>query len=127
MGDYKQLKVWQKAQAVAIECHKATQKIRGNQHAALRSQITRAAFSVPANLVEGNGLQSRREYLRFVRIALNSNNELDYHINTARELGLIPESKANTLVANNTEVRKMLHGLTRFLTSAPDRPPPPAP
>ena len=117
MGDYKQLKVWQKAQAVALESHRATQKIRGSEYASLRSQITRAAFSIPANIVEGNGVQTPKEYTRFVRIALNSANELEYHILTARDLLVIPEATATTLIANVIEVRRMLHGLMRYLGS----------
>ena len=117
MSDYKQLKVWQKAQAVALDCHRASQKIRGNDHASIRSQLVRAAFSVPANIVEGNGAQTRKEYSRFVRIAINSSNELEYHLETARDLKLIPETRALTLITQGIEVRKMLHGLMDYLTS----------
>ena len=117
MSDYKKLKVWQKAQDVALESHRATQKIRGRDSAGLRSQITRAAFSIPANIVEGSGVQSTREYSRFVRIALNSSNELEYHLITARDLELIPRATATTLIANTIEVRKMLHGLLKYLAT----------
>ena len=113
MSDYKKLKVWQKAQAVALESHRATQKFRGRDTAAFRSQNSRAAFSIPANIVEGCGVQSPREYSRFVRIALNSANELEYHLLTARDLGLLTESVATTLTTHVIEVRKMLHGLLR--------------
>lgn len=115
MSDYKNLKVWQKAQAVALESHRATQKIRGRDNAALRSQITRAAFSIPANIVEGCGVQTPLEYSRFVRIALNSANELEYHLITAKDLGLLTDRTAATLVTNVIEVRKMLHGLLKYL------------
>jgi four helix bundle protein len=117
MSDYKRLKVWQKAQNVALESHRATRNIRGADNASLRSQITRAAFSIPANIVEGCGVQTRREYSRFVRIALNSSNELEYHLLTARDLDLLTPQTATTLVANVVEVRKMLHGLLRYLGS----------
>jgi four helix bundle protein len=117
MSDYKRLKVWQKAHTLALEAHRATQGIRGSQFASMRSQITRAAFSIPANIVEGSGVQSRREYARFVRIALNSANELEYHLITARDLTVLPVSKALTLITNLIEVRKMLHGLLNYLTT----------
>lgn len=117
MSDYKQLKVWQKAHTVALDSHKATQKIRGSEFASMRSQITRSAFSIPANIVEGSGVQTRKEYARFVRIALNSANELEYHLITARDLNLIPKSQTLSLITNLVEVRKMLHGLLKYLTS----------
>lgn len=116
MSDYKQLKVWQKAHTLAIESHRATQKIRGPEFAAMRSQVTRSAFSIAANIVEGSGVQTRKEYARFVRIALNSANELEYHLISARDLDVISRSQALTLIANVIEVRKMLHGLLNYLT-----------
>ncbi len=129
MGDFKELKVWQKAQAVALDSHRVAQRIRSSDHSSFRSQIIRAAFSIPANIVEGNGVQSPREYARFVRIALNSANELEYHLLTARDLNLIPEVAATTLITNVIEVKKMLHGLLRYLSTKsqvepiPHRPP----
>ena len=116
MSDYRQLKVWQKAQSVAVKSHQSAQKFRGNENASFRSQIVRAAFSVPANIVEGNGVQTAAEYSRFVRIAINSNAELEYHLLTARDIGLMRDPAAGDLIEEVIEVRKMLHGLLVYLT-----------
>jgi hypothetical protein len=43
MSDYRQLKVWQKAQSVAVKSHQTAQGFRGNENASFRSQIVRAA------------------------------------------------------------------------------------
>ncbi len=50
MSDFKKLLVWQKAHALALTAHRIAARIRGTQNAALRSQITRAAQSVAANI-----------------------------------------------------------------------------
>ncbi len=115
MSDYKDLKVWQKSHALALACHKVSSTIRGSQNASLRSQLVRAAFSVPANIVEGNGVQSRKEFARFVRTAINSNLEQEYHITTAGDLNFIKDAEKQELIKNVTEVRKMLHGLLSYL------------
>jgi four helix bundle protein len=117
MTDFKKLKVWQKAHVMVLDVHRVAGQIRGAKHASLRSQMTRAAMSVPANIVEGCGQQSTREYSRFVRIALNSTTELEYHLLTARDLAAVRASDSLTLISQVIEIRKMLYGLLRFLTS----------
>ena len=119
MADFKKLLVWQKAHAMASNAHQVVGRIRGAKHAALRNQIIRAAMSVPANIVEGSGQQSPREFCRFLRIALNSATELEYHFLTARDLRVIRETDSLTLTSQAIEVRKMLYGLLRHLAPRP--------
>jgi four helix bundle protein len=115
--DFKKLKVWQKAHVMAMDVHRVAGQIRGAKHASLRSQMIRAAQSVPTNIVEGCSQQSAREYSRFLRIALHSTTELEYHLLAARELGAVSASSSITLIAQVIEVRKMLYGLLRYLKS----------
>ena len=72
-------------------------------------------MSIPTNLVEGVGQRSRKEFCRFVRISLNSTNELDYHLLTARDFKVMDSAEHHTLEAQTVAVRKMLHGLLRSL------------
>ena len=67
MGDFKRLLVWQKAHALAVNVHRVASRIRGAHNAALRNQMIRAAQSIPANIVEGRGQKSARDFARFVR------------------------------------------------------------
>jgi four helix bundle protein len=118
--DFKKLRVWQKAHVMAMDVHRIAGQIRGAKHASLRSQIIRAAMSVPTNIVEGCSQQSAREFSRFLRIALNSTSELEYHLLAARDLEAARESDSLTLISQVIEVRKMLYGLLRYLASRPD-------
>jgi four helix bundle protein len=115
--DFKKLKVWQKAHLMAMDGHRVAGHIREAKHASLKSQIIRAAMSVPTNIVEGCGQQSPREFSRFLRIALNSTSELEYHLLAARDLEAIRPSDSLTLISQVIEVRKMLYGLLRHLKS----------
>jgi four helix bundle protein len=76
-------------------------------------------MSVPTNIVEGSGQQSAREFSRFLRIALNSTTELEYHFLAARDLRAVRQSDSLTLICQVVEVRKMLYGLLRYLKSRP--------
>ena len=118
--DFKQLKVWQKAHVMTLDVHRVAGQIRGVKHAALRSQMTRAAMSVPTNIVEGSGQQSTREYSRFLRIALNSTTELEYHMLAARDLEAVKETDSLTVITQVIEIRKMIYGLLRYLASRPE-------
>jgi four helix bundle protein len=115
MSDHAKLKVLGKSKKVAVDCRKAAQRIRGIENISFRTQIIRAAFSVPSNIIEGNGVQSAKEYSRYVRTAINSSNELEFHIETAGELELMPQKIAADLLPRIEEVRKMLSGLLRYL------------
>ena len=102
---------------MALDVHRIAGEIRGTKHASLRSQMIRAAMSVPTNIVEGCSQQSTREYSRFLRISLNSTSELEYHLLAARDLEAIKASDSLTAISQVIEVRKMLHGLLRYLAS----------
>lgn len=117
MGDFKKLLVWQKAHAMALDAHRVASRIRGAQHSSLRNQIIRSAMSVPANIVEGASEQTAREFSRFLRIALNSTTELEYHLIAGRDLRVVRGSDSLTLISQVVEVRKMLYGLRRYLSS----------
>ena len=118
MSDFKNLKVWRKAHALALNVHRAALKIKGAQFVSLRGQLTRAAFSIPTNVVEGNGQESPQQFARFVRFSLNSSSELEYHLMAARDVEVMTATDFKSLTAQTIEVRKMLYGLLRHLERA---------
>jgi four helix bundle protein len=115
VSDFKKLKVWRKAHALALNVHRAALKIRGAQFVSLRGQLTRAAFSIPTNIVEGNGQESPQQFARFVRFSLNSSSELEYHLMAARDVEVMTTTDFKSLTCQTVEVRKMLYGLLRHL------------
>ena len=119
MSDFKKLKVWRKAHALALNVHRVATRIRGANNASLRNQIVRAAMSIPTNIVEGAGQQSRKDLARFLSIALNSTTEVEYHLIVARDVRAINPNDFNSLSAQTIEVRKMLHGLRNRVLNSP--------
>ena len=115
MSDFKKLHVWRKAHALALNAHRLAGQIRGTANSSLRSQIVRAAMSIPANIVEGRGQKSELEFARFLKIALNSSAELEYHLIVAKDISAIEKKSFLSLLEQVLEVRMMLHGLLRRL------------
>jgi four helix bundle protein len=129
MGDFRKLEVWRKAHALALSTHRSTGNLRGSEFAGLRNQIVRAAMSVPTNIVEGNEKRSDKDFARFLRIALGSLTELEYHLLIGNDLRAIPNSEFNSLLGQLVDVRKMLCGLIRKLDTVKQKtttPPSPA-
>jgi four helix bundle protein len=118
MGDFAKLHVWRKAHALALNVHTAAIKIRASNYASLRSQMIRAAMSIPANIVEGRGQKSQRDFARFLGYALNSSSELEYHLLVARDIRAITLSEFKSLLDQLIQVRKMLHGLLKRINVA---------
>ena len=113
VSDYKNLLVWQKAHALAINAHRIALGVRAARYSALRSQIIRAAMSIPANIVEGRRQASERDFARFLRYSLNSAYELEYHFTLARDIRVIADDDAKAVLLDVVEVTRMLHGLLR--------------
>ena len=116
MSDFKTLQVWQKAHSLSLSVDRACKGIRLPMYASLRNQLFRAAMSVSANIAEGSSQRSRREFARFVRVALSSCSEVEHHLIVARDLKVISASTFDSLVSQTITVRKMLYGLHKMLS-----------
>ncbi len=118
MSDFKELKVWQKAHALALGVNRVANASRSPAHSALRSQMIRAAMSIDANIAEGRGHRSDRELIRFLRISVASCYELESHLIMARDTRFVKAPDFTALTEQLIEVRKMLFGLIKYLGSA---------
>ena len=107
--------VWQKAHALSLTVDRVSTEIRGSRYASLRSQIFRAATSIPANIAEGRRQESEKEFARFLRYALHSASELEYHIILARDTKVVPADECISLLEQTITVRKMLYALLKRL------------
>ncbi len=121
MGDFRKLKVWEKAHALALRTYQVTGTFPKAETYGLVSQLRRAAVSIGSNLAEGTGRGSKREMAYFVRLSLGSTHELQYQFLLARDLGWISGDIYPTLEASAKEVRAMLEGLRRSMEGGPDR------
>ncbi|HXG70491.1 MAG TPA: four helix bundle protein [Gemmatimonadaceae bacterium] len=117
MSDFKTLQVWQKAHALSLSVDRACKGIRSPLYISLRNQLFRAAMSIGANIAEGSSQRTRKEFGRFIGIALSSCSEVEHHLIVARDLEAISTGTFDSLVAQTITVRKMLYGLRKMLTA----------
>jgi four helix bundle protein len=111
MQDFRKLEVWKKAHELVLETYRCTGSIAERRFPGLSSQLRRAASAVPANIAEGCGHGSQKEFARFLQIAVASSHELHYHLMLCRDLEILPLAAFARLEARTEQVKKMLGGL----------------
>jgi len=121
MQDFRRLSVLQKAHALALAVYRESAILPEAEKFGLTSQMRRSACSVPANIAEGCGRETRRDLSNFLNIAAGSLSELEYQLLLARDLGFLSDVSHHKLEADAVEVRRMLAGFLRTIkrSSAP--------
>jgi len=115
VNSFKDLIVWQKSHQLTLDIYRATSLFPNSEKFGIVSQIRRAAYSVPSNIVEGHSRKSRKEFLQFLSIAKGSLEELKYFIILSGDLGYINDETAKRLEEISEEVSKILHAFTKSL------------
>ena len=118
MQDFRQLAVWGRAHAFAKDIRKCAEKFPRPRYSDLADQITRAAESIPNNIVEGCGAATRKEFARYLDISIKSTSEVEYQLQLARENGLMANHLWTARSTEGVEIRKMLYGLRRAVLAA---------
>ena len=111
MKGHRDLVVWQKAMSLVTEIYRATRDFPKEEMYGLTSQLRRAAVSVPSNLAEGHGRNSRKEFHHFIGQARGSLTEVETQLEIARNLDYLPKNEALELLSKSGEIGRMLNGL----------------
>ena len=116
---YRDLLVWQKAVDLVVLAYRATAQFPNSEKYGLVSQIRRAATSIPANIAEGYGRGSRKDYAQFLFIAQGSLKELETHFIVAEKLSYLSAAQSTRLLSQTDELGRILGGLIRKLKQTP--------
>ena len=117
MKDFRKLKVWEKSHRFVLDIYKITKEFPKEEMYGLTSQIRRAAASVPTNIAEGCGRDADADFNRFLRIAMGSASEVEYHLVLAHDLEILNAKSYDELSATIVEIKKMLASFIRKLTA----------
>jgi four helix bundle protein len=115
---YRDLRAWQQAMALVTEIYRITRAFPKEELYGLVSQIRRAAVSIPSNLAEGHGRNSRNEFRQFIGQARGSLSEVETQLEISRNLGYVKADVADALMAQADAVGKMLTGLRSWSEKA---------
>ena len=119
MKDFKELKVWHKAYALALAIYEASRSFPREEVYGLTSQLRRAAVSIGANIAEGCGRRSDGELVRFLQIARGSASEVEHHMLLARDLKFLQAATHQDIEKRLQEVQRMLTSLVSSIQETP--------
>ena len=101
--------------ALIVASYEVSGSLPKTERYSMTSQIQRAAVSIAANVAEGSGRKTDREFARFVRIAAGSANELETLFLAAGAIGYLDQQSVAGIGKQIVAVRRQLAGLERRL------------
>ncbi|MCH2448839.1 MAG: four helix bundle protein [Gracilimonas sp.] len=113
MKNFKKLIVWQRSIELASEIRTISSKLPIKEQYTHRDQIIRSSISIPSNIAEGCSRESRKDFKRFLRIALGSCFELETQLILLKQNEIIQSGSLLKALDYSDEVQKMLHTLLK--------------
>lgn len=107
--------VWQKGILLTKKIYLATKTFPKEEMFGLTDQLKRSSVSIPSNIAEGYGRNTRTDYKRFLSIALGSVYELQTQIVISHDLNLISENDFTELISLAIEIDRMLYTMIKKL------------
>lgn len=112
---YQELEVWKRSVALTTDLYRITARFPGTERFGLTSQIRRATTSIAANIAEGWGRGSTKEYIQFLMIARGSLMELETNLIVGGNLQFLSPDDFGAVTKELKAIGKMLNGLIAAL------------
>jgi len=116
MNKVEDLIIWQKAMVLTKKVYIIASDLPQDEKFGLTSQIKRSAVSIPSNIAEGAGRNSKKEFKHFISIANGSTYELETQLRLLVELKLIVKEKIQPLIDLCIEIQKMNYAFQKRLS-----------
>ncbi|MBU1012679.1 MAG: four helix bundle protein [Bacteroidetes bacterium] len=115
MRDFKTLNIWQDGMELVKAVYQIVELLPNDEKFGMRSQMTRAAISIPSNIAEGCSRDSQKDFKRFLEIALGSAFELETQILILIEISILKIDEIQLLLDNLTKLKKQINSLIQKL------------
>jgi four helix bundle protein len=118
MHNFKELKFWQKAVELSVSIYKTTSSFPSEEKFGLITQLRRASVSIASNIAESASRDSDKEFLHFLSISTGSAYEIETQLIIANKLNYLTETELNELLAQLTEIQKMIFSFSKKIKEA---------
>jgi four helix bundle protein len=117
MRDFRKYAVWEQSHKLVLELYRLTKNFPQEEKFGLTSQIRRAGISTPANISEGCGKLSERDFARFLGISFGSCQEVECLTLLAKDLDYLDEQSYEPLSIEIVSIKKQLYHLIKKLNA----------
>lgn len=115
---YRDLEVWKKGIALVKRIYILTKAFPSSEQFGIPSQMRRASISIPANIAEGWGRESSKNYVQFLKTSRGSLYEVDTFIEISLELDFIDSKEYFDIRKDTEEISKMLNSLIKKINQS---------
>lgn len=112
---FEDIKAWQKAREVTRLVYEASSTGQFARNYGLRDQIQRSSVSIMANIAEGHGRRSDKEFANFLNMARGSVSETQSHLYVALDQSYINQDTFSNIYALLDEISRMTNALCQHL------------
>jgi four helix bundle protein len=116
---HEDLIVWQKAVDLVALVYEFSSKLPGREVYGMSAQMRRSAASIPANVAEGHGRETKKDYAHFVAIARGSLAETQTYVKLCVRLGYLTNAEVDGTLKLMNEIYRMLTVLKHKLQDSP--------
>lgn len=95
MRDFRTMRIWREGISLTVSAYELANSLPVDERFGLKSQIKRAAVSIPSNIAEGCSRASNKEFKHFLEISLGSAFEVESDMEIASRLKMIPDQDHN--------------------------------
>jgi four helix bundle protein len=117
MTSYRDLDVWKRGVNLVTELYRLTSDFPNSELYGITNQIRRAAVSVPANIAEGWGRESSKNYVQFLRTSRGSLFELETLITIANNLDYLSPDQSSGIRKEIDELGRMLNTIIQKINT----------
>ena len=110
---------WQQAMDLVEMVYQSTAKLPKNEMYGLTSQMRRSAVSIVSNIAEGQGRNSKDEFLQFLGNSRGSLEELRTQCLISRRLQYVSDEESDALLKQLERVARLLNGLMQSMRPLP--------
>jgi four helix bundle protein len=114
MGKFRDLEVWQLAMELVVYIYKLTNNEPFSRDFDLKSQIRKAAVSIPSNIAEGDESGSNRQSIRYFNIAKGSSAEVQTQAEIAFKVGYISQNELNYVITKCELISRKTANLIKY-------------
>jgi four helix bundle protein len=111
MSSFRDLVAWQKAMDLVESAYAVTREFPSEERYGLIAQIRRSAVSIPANIAEGHGRMTTKDWQHFLAQARGSALELETELLIAARLGIAQRARLEEVIERAQEVGRIINGL----------------
>lgn len=115
---FEDIQAWQRARELNRAIYDITSNAYFSKDFSLRDQIRRASVSIMANIAEGFGRRTKKEFANFLNMAHGSAAEVQCHLYVALDLNYITHEDFGGLFEKVEEVSRMTQGFMNYLCNS---------